>query len=88
MAPSQERASVVSRIAPSFLRFGSFEVFKASDPLTGRAGPSAGREGEMLPLMVDYVIRCGGDGGQGLRRGWGALCSSPTGPMNAALFGA
>ncbi|KAI8465473.1 MAG: hypothetical protein J3K34DRAFT_525334 [Monoraphidium minutum] len=55
--PRQERASVVSRIAPSFLRFGSFEVFRPSDPLTGRAGPSAGREGEMLPSMVDYTIR-------------------------------
>jgi hypothetical protein len=58
----QERASVVSRIAPSFLRFGSFEIFKPSDALTGRAGPSAGREGEMLPGLVDYVIRCGGAG--------------------------
>lgn len=35
-------------------RFGSFEIFKATDAATGRAGPSAGREVEMLPRMVDY----------------------------------
>lgn len=33
--PVMERCSVVSRIAPSFLRFGSFEICKASDPTTG-----------------------------------------------------
>jgi uncharacterized protein YdiU (UPF0061 family) len=55
--PIQERASVISRIAPTFLRFGTFEIFKASDPQTGRAGPSAGLEGEMLPQMVAFTIR-------------------------------
>ena len=30
-----ERCSVVLRIAPTFLRFGSFEIFKATDPNTG-----------------------------------------------------
>lgn len=33
--PIRERCSVVSRIAPSFLRFGSFEIFKPVDPMTG-----------------------------------------------------
>ena len=33
--PVRERCSVVSRIAPSFLRFGSFEIFKPVDPMTG-----------------------------------------------------
>ena len=33
--PVMERCSVVSRIAPSFLRFGSFEICKPSDPSTG-----------------------------------------------------
>eukprot|EP00899_Mesostigma_viride_P006229 jgi/Mesvir1/15607/Mv03215-RA.1 len=52
-----ERASVVLRIAPTFLRFGSFEIFKPTDPLTGRRGPSVGLEAEMLPRMLDHIIR-------------------------------
>ena len=31
----QERCSVVMRIAPTFLRFGSFEIFRKRDPQTG-----------------------------------------------------
>lgn len=31
----QERCSVVMRIAPTFLRFGTFEVFRKRDPQTG-----------------------------------------------------
>lgn len=41
--PINERCTVITRIAPSFLRFGSFEIFKKTDEITGRAGPSAGR---------------------------------------------
>lgn len=33
--PQQERCSIVMRVAPTFLRFGSFEIFKATDPTTG-----------------------------------------------------
>lgn len=55
--PSQERASVVSRVAPTFLRFGSFEICKPPDASTGRAGPSAGREAELLPRLLDYAVR-------------------------------
>jgi uncharacterized protein YdiU (UPF0061 family) len=33
--PVEERASLVLRIAPTFFRFGSFEIFKATDPHTG-----------------------------------------------------
>ena len=53
-----ERASVVLRLAPTFLRFGSFEIFTPRDELTGRAGPSSELKGkvEMLTTMVDYVI--------------------------------
>lgn len=96
--PIQERCTVVLRIAPTFLRFGSFEIFKttarrpspaaprwsvgvsaggascssappsksrrrptarppaAQDRVTGRAGPSAGLEAEILPRMVDFVV--------------------------------
>ena len=45
------------RLAPTFLRFGSFEIFKPTDSMTGRAGPSVGRAKEMLPGMIDYVIK-------------------------------
>lgn len=30
-----ERATVITRIAPTFLRFGSLEIFKPTDPSTG-----------------------------------------------------
>lgn len=51
----KERASLVLRIAPTFLRFGSFEIFKASDPLTGYQGPSPGNIG-ILHKLLDYTI--------------------------------
>ncbi|KAM7414206.1 hypothetical protein PAMA_019159 [Pampus argenteus] len=50
-----ERCSVVLRIAPTFLRFGSFEIFKRADEYTGRQGPSYGRD-EIRGQMLDYVI--------------------------------
>ena len=36
-------------------RFGSFEIFKPRDMLTGRAGPSVGLT-DILNQLVDYVI--------------------------------
>ncbi len=33
--PKQERCSVVLRVAPTFVRFGSFEIFKPTDSTTG-----------------------------------------------------
>ncbi|KAM6216520.1 protein adenylyltransferase SelO, mitochondrial [Rhynchocyon petersi] len=53
--PKQEKCTVVLRIAPTFLRFGSFEIFKSADPLTGREGPSVGRN-DIRAQMLDYVI--------------------------------
>ncbi|KAK1887443.1 Protein adenylyltransferase SelO-1 mitochondrial [Dissostichus eleginoides] len=53
--PRNERCSVVLRIAPTFLRFGSFEIFKQADESTGRQGPSYGRH-EIRSQMMDYVI--------------------------------
>ena len=35
-------------------RFGSFEIFKARDQVTGRVGPSVGRV-DILNQMLDYV---------------------------------
>uniref|UniRef100_A0A0B7A2E6 Selenoprotein O n=1 Tax=Arion vulgaris TaxID=1028688 RepID=A0A0B7A2E6_9EUPU len=54
--PIQERCTLVLRIAPTFLRFGSFEIFKPTDSETGRAGPSVGRK-DMLNTMLDYTIQ-------------------------------
>lgn len=53
--PIEERATIITRLAPSFLRFGSFELAKAEDSITGRAGPSAGRH-DLIQQMLDYVI--------------------------------
>lgn len=37
-------------------RFGSFEIVKHVDPLTGRRGPSAGNK-KILIQLLDYVIK-------------------------------
>ena len=51
-----EKCAVVLRVAPTFMRFGSFEIFLKRDPQTQRQGPSYGLEAEMMPAMLDYVI--------------------------------
>lgn len=51
----QEKASVIVRMAPSFFRFGSFEVCKPKDPETGRVGPCVGKLG-VLKQLIDYTI--------------------------------
>lgn len=51
----RERCSVVLRIAPSFIRFGSFEIFKAVDGETGREGPSVGNVA-LLEQLTNYCI--------------------------------
>ncbi|XP_077025355.1 protein adenylyltransferase SelO, mitochondrial [Tamandua tetradactyla] len=53
--PKHEQCTVVLRVAPTFLRFGSFEIFKPTDEHTGRAGPSVGRD-DIRVQMLDYVI--------------------------------
>uniref|UniRef100_G3TG17 Selenoprotein O n=1 Tax=Loxodonta africana TaxID=9785 RepID=G3TG17_LOXAF len=53
--PKREKCTVVLRIAPTFIRFGSFEIFKPADTLTGREGPSVGRN-DIRIRMLDYVI--------------------------------
>ena len=50
-----ERATIVSRLAPTFLRFGSFEIFKARDPRTGRTGPSEGNI-QLLRQLLHHAI--------------------------------
>ncbi|OXB61887.1 hypothetical protein ASZ78_005793 [Callipepla squamata] len=53
--PKKERCTVVLRIASTFIRFGSFEIFKPPDEYTGRKGPSVGRN-DIRIQMLDYVI--------------------------------
>ncbi|KAK7904414.1 hypothetical protein WMY93_017021 [Mugilogobius chulae] len=50
-----ERCSVILRLAPSFIRFGSFEIFLPRDEFSGLAGPSAGRH-DLRAQLLDYVI--------------------------------
>uniref|UniRef100_A0A671VIF9 Selenoprotein O n=1 Tax=Sparus aurata TaxID=8175 RepID=A0A671VIF9_SPAAU len=50
-----ERCSVVLRLAPSFIRFGSFEIFQGRDDFSGLQGPSAGRH-DIRAQLLDYVI--------------------------------
>ncbi|KAI5942798.1 Protein adenylyltransferase SelO, mitochondrial [Manis javanica] len=53
--PKYEPCTVVLRIASTFLRFGSFEIFKPADEHTGRSGPSVGRN-DIRVQILDYVI--------------------------------
>ncbi|CAH2278204.1 Hypothetical predicted protein [Pelobates cultripes] len=53
--PKEENCTIVLRIAPTFLRFGSFEIFKETDEFTGRRGPSVNRN-DIRIQMIDYVI--------------------------------
>ena len=50
--PRREPTAIITRIAPTFLRFGSFEIARPTDPATGRAGPSFG-----LPDIVGTLVK-------------------------------
>jgi len=52
-----ERCAIVLRLSPTFMRFGTFEIFKPMDPYSGAQGPSVGKEKTMLPPMLDYVLQ-------------------------------
>ncbi|XP_069556038.1 selenoprotein O2 [Brachyistius frenatus] len=51
----RERCSVVLRLAPTFIRFGSFEIFLGRDEFSGLQGPSAGRH-NIRAQLLDYVV--------------------------------
>jgi len=53
--PIHEKCTVITRIAPTFLRFGSFEIVKPTDSMTGRAGPSAGRK-PILQALLNHTV--------------------------------
>jgi len=48
----EQRCGVLARVASTFLRFGSFEIFRNVDPVTAQAGPSAGLALEQVELGV------------------------------------
>ena len=51
-----ERCAVITRLAPTFLRFGSLEVARGRDPSSGRAGPSPG-DGALLEALLGFTCR-------------------------------
>ncbi len=53
--PIMEKCSVITRLAPTFLRFGSFEIVKPRDATTGRSGPSPNRK-DITELMLKHTI--------------------------------
>jgi serine/tyrosine/threonine adenylyltransferase len=55
-AVRKEKCAVVLRVAPTFIRFGTFQIFLGQDKYTGRKGPSHGLESQMLPDMLEYTL--------------------------------
>lgn len=51
----KEKCAVVMRVAPSFMRFGTFEIFKEKDPMYGSVGPATGLKNKMMPPMLEYL---------------------------------
>ena len=57
--PVHEPCAVVMRVAPCFVRLGSFQVALPRDPLTGREGPSArlpDSGASLLRQLVAYTV--------------------------------
>jgi len=54
--PILEKCTVVLRISPSFIRFGSFEIFLDKDD-NDRKGPSTGMEDPYLKYILNYTIQ-------------------------------
>jgi uncharacterized protein YdiU (UPF0061 family) len=55
--PIQEKCAVVLRMCNTFQRFGTFEIFKPYDITSGSNGPSEGKEKQMLPSMINYLLK-------------------------------
>ena len=53
----KEKCAVVLRVAPTLLRFGNFEIFNPVSQVTSKAGPSEGLKEEMMPPMLDYLLK-------------------------------
>jgi len=53
---TREQMAVVGRVAPSFFRFGSFEIFKTEDDKTRRAGPNPD-DFEMAGNLYQHIVQ-------------------------------
>ena len=53
----EENTAIVTRLSPSFFRFGSFDIFKGPDSQTGNSGPSPNLQSEMIENMFSYLIK-------------------------------
>lgn len=51
-----ENCCTVLRLAPNFIRFGSFEICRSEDEITGKSGPSKGEIG-LIKELLDHVIK-------------------------------
>jgi uncharacterized protein YdiU (UPF0061 family) len=51
-----EDCTVVLRLSPTFLRFGSFEICLPTCRMSGTEGPSSGLHSELIPQLYDYTI--------------------------------
>lgn len=51
----EEPCTIILRLAPTFIRFGSFEIAKCSSN-TGTKGPSCGLN-YLLPNLMDYLLK-------------------------------
>ncbi len=45
------------KLAPTFIRFGSLEIFNPVDTRTKEKGPSEGLKEKMLPPMLKYLLK-------------------------------
>mmetsp|Transcript_23468 Transcript_23468/g.26908 ORF Transcript_23468/g.26908 Transcript_23468/m.26908 type:complete len:163 (+) Transcript_23468:137-625(+) len=55
--PIDEHCAVVLRLAPTFIRFGSFEICLPPSPYSGMSGSSNGVEDTLLPQLYEHVIK-------------------------------
>ncbi|KAJ8036388.1 Selenoprotein O [Holothuria leucospilota] len=53
--PILEKCTVILRLAPTFLRFGSFEIVLPTSPESGRRGPSHGQK-DILEALLNYTV--------------------------------
>mmetsp|Transcript_36806 Transcript_36806/g.70949 ORF Transcript_36806/g.70949 Transcript_36806/m.70949 type:complete len:629 (-) Transcript_36806:321-2207(-) len=54
--PIREQCTVITRLCPTFLRFGSFEIVKPEDEVTKRAGPSA-NNAKLSEKLLQHTIK-------------------------------
>ena len=54
--PIDENCAIVMRLAPTFIRFGSFEICLPKNRYSGSSGPSHGMADELLPKLLEYTI--------------------------------